>query len=268
MSRKEIFLKTKRIVVKIGTQVLTGKNNRLDTSVMEHLVEQICYLIEDKEKEVIIVTSGAIAAGMQVLGWKKRPEQLNKLQAAASVGQSRLMRVYERLFREEGLNVGQILLTRDIFLHSERKKNARHTLDTLLKYKVIPVINENDSVAVEEIKFGDNDKLSAIVTNLVDADLLLIISDVDGFYNKDPNLNSKKMVIYEIKKIDSDIIRIAQKGSSSKKGTGGIQSKIESAKDVTEKGKYCVIANGRHPWVIKEIFDGKRRGTLFPCKIE
>ena len=268
MNRKGIFLKTKRIVIKIGTQVLTGENNRLDTSVMEHLVEQICYLIEEKEKEVIIVTSGAIAAGMQVLGWKKRPVQLNRLQAAASVGQSRLMRVYERLFREEGLNVGQILLTGDIFSNPERKKNARHTLDTLLKYKVIPVINENDSVAVEEIKFGDNDKLSALVTDIVDADILLIISDVDGFYDKDPKINSKKKIIYEIGKIGNDIVEIAQKGSPSEKGAGGIKSKVESAKYVTEKGKYCVIANGKRPWVIKDIFDGKRIGTLFSYKIE
>jgi len=263
MSRKDIFTKIKKVVIKIGTQVLTNENNRLDTSIIEHLVEQICYLIEEQKKQVIIVTSGAIAAGMQILGWKKRPKQLNMLQASASVGQSRLMRVYERLFKEEGLNVGQILLTRDIFLNPEREKNARQTIFTLLKYKVIPIINENDTVATEEIKFGDNDQLSAFVTELIDADCLIMLSDIDGVYNKDPKFNSRIKLIYEIKGIGEKILQLGKNAQPSEKGVGGIKSKIQSAKYIVEKGKYCIIANGKKLWTIKKIFNGEKIGTLF-----
>ncbi|MCD6408057.1 glutamate 5-kinase [bacterium] len=260
--RENLFSEFKRIVIKIGTRVLTLENNRLDTSIIEHIVEQVCYLIEEKKKEVIIVTSGAIAAGMQVLGWKRRPSQINKLQAAASVGQSRLMRVYERLFKEEGLNVGQILLTRDIFVIPERKKTAKETLLTLLKFGVIPIINENDSVAVEEIKFGDNDILAAFVTDLVNADLLLIVTDVDGLYRHDPKKKVKNNIIHEVKNIEK-VEKIANSGEPGKKGTGGMKSKIEAAKFVTQRGKYCLIINGKKMWSIKKAFKGEKIGTIF-----
>ncbi|MCM8772157.1 MAG: glutamate 5-kinase [Candidatus Omnitrophica bacterium] len=256
-----LFEKLRRVVIKIGTNVLTTENNRLDTSIIEHIVEQISYLVEKKKKEVIIVTSGAIAAGMQILGWEKRPKKLNLLQAAASVGQSRLMRTYERLFREEGLNVGQILLTRDVFVNIERKKYARDTLLTLLKYKVIPIINENDSVAVEEIKFGDNDILSSYVVDLVDADILVILCDVDGLYTEDPKKN-KGVLIREVKDFN-EIEKIVKIGSPSEKGVGGIKSKIQAAKFVISKGKLCVIINGKKNWVLKNLFEGKFEGTIF-----
>jgi glutamate 5-kinase len=261
MKRKDLFSNNKRIVIKIGTNVLTTENNRLDTSIIEHIVEQVSELVKKKDKEVIIVTSGAIAAGMQILGWEKRPKKINMLQAAASVGQSRLMRTYERLFREEGLNVGQILLTRDIFAIPERKSYARDTLLTLLKYKVIPIINENDSVAVEEIKFGDNDILSSFVVDLVDADILIILSDVDGLFTDDPKKNRGE-IIKEVKRID-ELEKIINIGKPSKKGTGGIKSKIEAAKFVTEKNKYCVILNGKKMNCIKKLFAGEEIGTIF-----
>lgn len=261
MKRKELFSNFKRIVIKIGTNVLTTENNRLDTSIIEHLVEQISWLIKKKNKEVIIVTSGAIAAGMQVLNWNKRPKKLNMLQAAASVGQSRLMRVYERLFKEEGLNVGQILLTRDIFMIPERKKIAKDTLTTLLKYKIIPIINENDSVAVEEIKFGDNDILSSFVVDLLDADLLVILSDINGVYTHDPKEKEGK-IIKEVRNIEK-LEKMIKIGTPSEKGVGGIRSKIDAAKFVTEKGKYCVILNGKENWNIKKLFEGKKIGTIF-----
>lgn len=262
MSRSQIK-NLKRAVVKIGTNVLTTQDNRLDTSLIEHLVEQICYLIKKMGKEIIIVTSGAIASGMQILGWKKRPKQINKLQAAASVGQSRLMRVYERIFREEGLNVGQILLTRDIFSLPERRKNVQKTLFTLLKYNIVPIINENDSVAVEEIKFGDNDTLSAFTTELVNADILILLSDVDGLYDRDPKLNRKIKMIHEVKKIGEKIMEIGEKGKPSDNGIGGMKTKIEAARYVTERGKCCIIANGKTPWILKRIFKGERIGTFF-----
>lgn len=261
MKRKNLFSKIKRIVIKIGTNVLTTENNRLDTSIIEHIVEQISYLVEKKKKEVIIVTSGAISSGMQILGWEKRPKEISMLQAAASVGQSRLMRTYERLFREEGLNVGQILLTRDIFTNPIRRKYAKNTLLTLLKYKVIPIINENDSVAVEEIKFSDNDILSSYVVDLIDADLLVILSDVDGLFTDDPKKKKGKLV-REVKEIEN-IEKIVNIGSPSKRGVGGIKSKIEAAKFVLSKGKYCVILNGKKNWIIKKLIEGENIGTIF-----
>ncbi|HOK57189.1 MAG TPA: glutamate 5-kinase [bacterium] len=261
MKKNKVFSNLKRIVIKIGTNVLTTESNRLDTSIIEHIVEQISYLVKKENKEIIIVTSGAIAAGMQILGWEKRPKKISMLQAAASVGQSRLMRTYERLFREEGLNVGQILLTRDVLTIPERRVYARNTLLTLLKYKVIPIINENDSVAVEEIKFGDNDILSSYVVDLIDADILIILSDVDGVFTNDPKRNKGKIIreIIEINEIENKI----KIGLPSKKGTGGIKSKIEAAKFVTANNKYCVILNGKKINCIKKLFSGEKIGTIF-----
>ncbi|HNS32040.1 MAG TPA: glutamate 5-kinase [bacterium] len=261
MKRIEALRKNKRIVIKIGTQVLTSENNRLDVSVIEHIVEQICYLVKKKKIEVIIVTSGAIGAGMQVLGWKKRPESINRLQAAASIGQSRLMRVYERLFKEEGLNVGQILLTRDVFVSKEREKIARETISTLLKLGVIPVINENDSVAVDEIKFGDNDTLSSLVAILLGADMLVILTDVDGLSKNDPKKDKYSSIIRNVKDFSkiSDIVV----GEISKQGRGGIQSKISAARHVVDSGICCIILNGKKMWNLKKAVNGENIGTMF-----
>ena len=262
MKRGKIFRGVKTVVIKIGTNVLTSTNNRLDLSIIEHLVEQVCYLIKERKIKVIIVTSGAIGAGMQLLGWKKRPVEISKLQAAASVGQSRLMRVYDRLFREEGINVGQILLTRDVFTMAERKKNARETIQTLLKLNVIPIINENDSVAVDEIKVGDNDILSAYVAELVSADMLVIITDVDGLSYGDPKRKSDSRVISVV-----DNFSIAEKlvkdSSPSGYGTGGMKSKVSAARYVNDRGIYCVILNGKKLWCLKKAFKGEKIGTLF-----
>lgn len=260
--RSRIVKKSKRIVIKIGTNVLTSSGHRLDTSVMEHLCLQICWLME-QGKQVIIVTSGAIGAGMQILGWKRRPVKMAKLQAAASVGQSRLMRFYERIFREEGYNVGQVLLTRDICESKEGRKNALATLETLLSYRIIPIINENDAVAFEEIRFGDNDQLSAMVVELVKADMLVLLTDVDGFFDADPKTNGKVNLISEVRGITEKYISIAKNGKPSNLGSGGMKSKILAIKKVLELGCYGVVANGRKPWVIKNIFLGKNEGTIF-----
>ena len=262
MERDKIFKGVKKVVIKIGTNVLTSANNRLDLSIIEHLVEQVCYLIKEKGVKVIIVTSGAIAAGMQLLGWKKRPQEISRLQAAASVGQSRLMRVYDRLFREEGINVGQILLTRDIFTMPSRKKNARETIQMLLKLNVVPIINENDSVAVDEIKVGDNDILSAYVAEIASADMLIMITDVDGLSFGDPKKKSNTRVISTV-----DNLSIAEKmvkdSGPSGYGTGGMKSKVSAAKYVTGKGIYCLILNGKKMWSIKKAFKGEKTGTIF-----
>lgn len=263
MKRGEIIKESKRIVIKIGTGVLTTDTNRIDTSIIEHLIEQITYLIKKEKKEIITVTSGAISAGMQILNWKKRPENIHKLQAVASIGQSRLMRIYERIFKEEGINVGQILLTRDIFMDKERAKIAKGTIITLLKLGVVPIINENDSVAVEEIKFGDNDILSAYVTNLINADILVLITGVDGIYKKYTG-KGKGRLIKEVKNIE-ELKNISGLNKTSKNGTGGMESKIKAAKIVTEKGKACLIINGKKMWTLKKALKGEEIGTfLYP----
>ncbi len=260
--RARIVKKAKRVIIKIGTNVLTSAGHRLDTSLMEHLGQQICWLMENR-KQVIIVTSGAIGAGMQILGWERRPSRIEKLQAAASVGQSRLMRFYERIFREEGYNVGQVLLTRDIFDTEERKKNALATLETLLSFKIIPVINENDAVASEEIKFGDNDQLSAMVVELIKADILVLLTDVDGLYDADPKNSGKLSFISEVRHITDEYITIARNGKPSHLGSGGILSKLLAMRKVLELGCAGIIANGKRPWVIRDIFLGKNIGTIF-----
>ncbi len=264
MDRKKILKKIKRIVIKIGTQVLIHSNNRIDTSIMEHLGEQIVWLIS-QDKKVVIVTSGAIGAGIQILGWGEKPEKFEKLQVAASVGQSRLMRFYERIFREEGYNVGQVLLTRDIFEIKERKEMAKTTLQTLISNKIIPIINENDAIAIEEIKFGDNDYLSSMVAQLINADCLILLTDVDGFYSSDPKTGSSAQPIKEIictKEQINKIKQIAKKGTPSLKGVGGMMSKVEAIEKFLENEKIGIIANGKEPWILKNIFY-KDRGTIF-----
>jgi len=260
VDRKSLFSGVKRVVVKVGTGVLTTSNNRLDSSYIEELVEQVVYLKKKKEIDVALVTSGAIVAGVFSLGLKKRPRELSKLQAAASIGQTSLMRIYERLFKERGFSVGQVLLTRDVIEEGERRQNAKNTLLTLFKYGVIPVVNENDTVAVEEIKFGDNDTLSALLTLLVDANLLIILSDVDGLYTSDPHQKKGKLIPL-VEKIDNKIESLKEGKSSL--GTGGMATKIEAAKLISSKGKYTIIANGREKNVLRRIFSGEEIGTLF-----
>ncbi|NLG12495.1 MAG: glutamate 5-kinase [Elusimicrobia bacterium] len=262
MERKNIFQGLNKVVVKIGTSVLTSSNNRLDLSVIEHLVEQVCILIKEKGVKVAMVSSGAIGAGMQLLGWEKRPAEISQLQAAASIGQSRLMRVYERFFRDEGINVGQILLTRDVFTMPVRENNARKTMQTLFELKVVPIINENDSIAVDEIKVGDNDTLSAYVADLISADMLIMITDVNGLSCEDPKKNSNSKVIDLVEDF-SKAEQMVKNTSTSGCGTGGMRSKVSAARYVAERGIYCVILNGKKMWSITEAFKGENIGTLF-----
>ncbi len=253
-TRKELLQNVRRVVVKVGTSILTTNTNRLDTSYMEELTEEIAVLRREN-RQVALVTSGAIAAGMKILGLNRRPGDLPALQAAAAVGQSNLMRTYERLFRERGFAVGQILLTADIVLEPERFQNARNTLCSLFSFGVIPIINENDAVAVEEIRFGDNDTLSALVAKLVDADLLIILSDVDGFL-------SRGRIVPEVSAISPSLMAEAE-GSKSEKTVGGMATKLEAARMVTREGKPVIIANGRHKKVLTRILAGEETGTIF-----
>ncbi len=248
-----------RLVVKLGTGVLTDSRKQIDPAQLEQLVAQIAAQ-RKAGKEIVLVTSGAVGAGMGALGYEKRPAELAELQACAAVGQSRLMATYAELFAKHDLHVAQVLLTHEDLEHHERHLNARNTLVTLLDRGVIPIINENDAVSFAEIKFGDNDKLSALVASLLPADLLVILTTVDGvvenFGKKDPKTISK------IEQIDSTIEKLAG-GTTSETAVGGMRSKVEAAKIVVRSGIPLVIASGKKKNVLAKILGGEDEGTIF-----
>jgi len=247
----------KRIVVKLGTRVLTSSANHIDRRRIASLTRGVCQL-KDKGHEVILVSSGAIATGMGMLGLKTRPKDLPKQQAAAAIGQARLMKIYDEFFKKGKRLTAQVLLTKDDLTNGKRRLNAKHTLLTLLKVRSVPIINENDTVAVDEIKFGDNDLLSAQVAKLVKADLLVILSDVDGFYKG-------RKLVRTIEQITPEIKRLA-KGTTKDISLGGMISKVEAAKITTSAGIPCVIANGAKKDVLLRIVNGERLGTIFTTK--
>lgn len=257
--RHEILKDVTRIVVKLGTGVLTDSRKQPDLAQMEQLVAQMSAQ-HKAGKEILLVTSGAVGAGMGALGFEKRPTDLAEMQACAAVGQSRLMAIYEQLFSKFGLHVAQVLLTHDDLEHHDRHLNARHTLLALLQHGVIPIINENDAVSVTELKFGDNDRLSALVASLLPADLLVILTTVDGLVE---NYGSpKSRVVSLVEKIDSVIEKMAG-GTTSVTAVGGMQSKIQAAKIVIRSGIPLVIAPGRRKTVLESIIKGAETGTLF-----
>jgi glutamate 5-kinase len=227
---------------------------------MERLVREIADL-NNRGMEAVLVTSGAIGAGMSRLGFTQRPTTLPAKQAVAAVGQGLLMQVYEKLFSEYGQVVAQVLLTREDLNSRERYLNSRHTLLELLRYRVVPIVNENDTVAVDEIKFGDNDTLSALVAALVGADLLLVLSDVDGVYTSDPRQNPDAQLLDTITSIDS--IVAAAGGAGSDRGTGGMITKFQAARIASRSGIPMIIAQGSRDGVIHAAVDGEKVGTLF-----
>lgn len=261
-SRKTIFSKSRRIVIKVGSAVLTSSEQGLDHNRIERLASDISSIMR-RERNVILVSSGAIAAGLAKLGLKKSKSMpLSLKQAAAAIGQSGLMWAYERTFATHGLKVAQVLLTREDLSNRTRFLNARNTLQTLLDYGVIPIINENDTVSVDEIKFGDNDNLSGMVAHLADADLLVILSDIDGLYTADPKLDSSAELIPLVEKITAEVERGAGDAQTAV-GTGGMRSKIMTAKKVGAIGIPMVIVNGKKNGVLPALFDGRDVGTLF-----
>jgi glutamate 5-kinase len=266
--KRRLPVRPKRIVVKVGSAVLTSKNYRLNRTWMKRLVAQIAAVV-NANIEVILVTSGAIGAGMGILGLDLRPRQLRRQQAAAAVGQGQLMKIYDSLFRQQGLVTAQILLTREDLSSRKRYLNAKNTLFTLLGYKIVPIINENDTVSVDEIKFGDNDRLSALVANLVCADLLIILTDVDALYPvfESKKSRAKKAAISVVEKIIPEIERLA-KASTGKLGIGGMASKIEAAKICCASGVSCIVANGKTPDILLKILEEQDLGTLFLPKQE
>jgi glutamate 5-kinase len=257
--RRELLKDISRVVVKLGTGVLTDSRKQPDLAQLEQLVAQIAGQ-RKAGKEVVMVTSGAVGAGMGALGYEKRPAELAELQACAAVGQSRLMAIYEKLFAKHDLHVAQVLLTHDDLEHHERHLNARNTLVTLLSRGVVPIINENDAISFTELKFGDNDKLSALVASLLPADLLLILTTVDGVIENFGKANPKTISVIET--IDGAIEGMAG-GTDSATAVGGMKSKIEAAKIVVRSGIPLVIASGKKKNMLARVLDGEDEGTLF-----
>ena len=259
MSHRASLTTAGRLVVKLGTGVLTDGRKQLDFSQIEQLVAQVAAQ-RKAGKEIVLVTSGAVGAGMGALGYEKRPGDLAELQACAAVGQSRLMTVYEKLFSKSELNIAQVLLTHDDLQHHERHLNARNTLVTLLRRGVVPVINENDAVSFTELQFGDNDKLSALVACLLPADLLVVLTTVDGVIENFGRADPK--TIPTIDQVDERIEKLAR-GTDSATAVGGMASKIQAAKIVARSGIPLVIASGRKKNVLAAILSGAEEGTLF-----
>ena len=260
--RHELFKNATRIVVKLGTGVLTDSRKQPDPAQLEHLVAQIAAQ-RKAGREIVLVTSGAVGAGMGALGYERRPGTLAELQACAAVGQSRLMAIYEKLFARFGLHIAQVLLTHDDLEHHERHLNARNTLVTLLARGVVPVINENDAVSFTEIKFGDNDKLSALVASLLPADLLVILTTVDGVIENFGRANPRTLPVIE--QIDETVEKLGG-GTDSETAVGGMASKIQAAKIVVRSGIPLVIASGRKKDGLSRVIAGEEEGTLFVPK--
>jgi glutamate 5-kinase len=260
--RRKIVTNAKTVVIKVGASILTLSNGEIDIRWIKNFVSQVCYLLGEK-RSVMIVSSGAIGAGMGLLGFSSRPGSLPELQAAAAVGQSRLMKVYDEAFAACGYPTAQVLLTREDMSSRKRYLNARNTLLTLLKLHVVPIINENDTVSVDEIRFGDNDCLSGLVASLTEADLLVILSDVDGLYTKNPEDGAQKgELIRVVHKVTSDIEEMAF-GTSKNTSVGGMATKIGAARIVTSSGIPMIIANGRKDNILKKLMSGDQEGTLF-----
>ncbi len=251
--------KVKRVVVKVGTNSLTDENSRIDEGKIKRLVESLVDLAK-AEKEVILVSSGAIGAGIGKL-FIKRPEDMKLLQAASTIGQGALMRIYSENFEEYGYHVAQLLLTQQDFTNPNRFKNLKNTIEALSNWGVIPIINENDAVAVEEIRMGDNDLLSAFTATGVDADLLVLLTDVDGLHTDDPKKVDSAKPIHLVEKVTPEIEELTKRTSS--KDFGGIITKVQAAKIATEDGIPVIITDASKEKVLKRIIEGEEIGTLF-----
>ncbi len=260
MERKKYLKGIKSIVVKIGSSSLTAKGGGIDITNLKKFVSELKYVLNNGIK-VIVVSSGAIAAGLQYLNIRGKPKDISMLQAAASVGQVELMRIYGDLLAENDIKVGQILVTQEDTTRREQYLNIKNTIENLMKLGAVPIINENDSVAVDEIKFGDNDLLAALVASLIETDLLVILSDVKGLYDKHPKKRDAR-ILPIVKKVTEDIEKLAG-GIGSIYGSGGMESKITAAKICSYSGIGMVIANSRDKNVLKSILDGGDTGTFF-----
>ncbi len=259
--RQEVVALAHTVVVKVGTNVLTGPDGALNREQVQALADQVQRL-RDTGRKIALVSSGAIGAGVGRLGLKRRPTDLRQLQACAAIGQTFLMRAYEECLVRHGTPTAQILLTAGDFDNRGRYLNARNTIVTLFEWGCLPVINENDTVSVAEIRFGDNDHLAAMVTNLLQAPLLVLLTDVDGLYTSDPKADPAAQLLTTVPQIDGAVMELAGAGRSSL-GTGGMRSKIRAARLATAAGESVIMANGARPGVLDEILAGEPVGTLF-----
>ena len=262
MDRTELMKEKKRIVVKVGSSTLThAETGDMNLEKMERLV-RILTDISNSGKEVVLVSSGAIAVGRKTMNIAERPKEQDLKQACAAIGQSRLMMVYQRLFAEYNKVPAQVLITKDTMINDTMRRNARSTFMRLLAMGTIPVVNENDTVATDEIEFGDNDTLSAIVAALIHADLLIVLSDQDGFFTDDPRTNPDAKLVEEIAYITDELEAMA-KGAGTDVGTGGMAAKISAARVANDAGADMVIANGNDMNNLRRVLEGKNIGTLF-----
>lgn len=266
MDYRERLKDKKRIVIKIGTSSLTHpETGRLNLRKLEVLVRELGDL-HNQGKDVVLVSSGAIGVGAAALGMDGKPEELERKQACAAVGQARLMMIYQKLFSEYNQTAAQILMTKNTMVNNLNRKNAKNTFEELLKVGAIPIVNENDSVSTYEIQFGDNDTLSAVVAALIDADLLILLSDIDGLFTDDPNTNPDAGFIDVVESLDENLLHMGKASTGSKVGTGGMATKLTAATIATAAGTDMVIANGADFHVIHKIIEGRNHGTLFVGK--
>ena len=263
MNYREKLKDKKRIVIKIGSSSLTHpETGRLNLRKLEVLVREIGDL-HNQGKDVVLVSSGAIPVGAAALGMKGKPAKLGKKQACAAVGQARLMMIYQKLFSEYNQIAAQILMTKNTMVDNLNRKNAQNTFEELLCMGTIPIVNENDSVSTYEIQFGDNDTLSAVVAALIGADLLILLSDIDGLFTDDPNRNPDARFIDVVENLDEHFLDMGKASTGSSVGTGGMATKLTAAEIATAAGTDMVIANGEDFHVIHKIVEGRSHGTLF-----
>lgn len=259
-SRRELLKEVRRAVVKVGSGVLTADSG-LNMAVIRDMAASICALYR-QGIQIVLVSSGAIAAGLRKIELDRRPSSLSQQQAVAAVGQSTLMRAYEEAFGHHHRKVAQVLLTRDDLTHRRRYLNARNTLFTLLSWGIVPVINENDTVVADEIKFGDNDNLSAMVTNLTESQLLVNLTNIDGLFDRDPRFHADAELLRTVEQVDQRVRRYAS-SIPGFLGRGGMASKVRAAQMVAVAGVPTIIANGLRAGILKQVFKGKEVGTLF-----
>lgn len=258
---REALKKAKRIVIKVGTSTITYANGKRNFSQIDRLAREISDL-QNQGKEMILVTSGAVAVGVDRMGLPGKPKTIPGKQAAAAVGQGVLMHTYEKFFADYGQIVAQVLITKTEAIDRHRYTNTRNTFMELMRQRVIPIVNENDVVALDELKIGDNDNMSALVAGIVDADLVIILSDVDGLYTANPQTHPDAVIVPEVAEITSEIEASAG-GVGSARGTGGMATKIQAAKAATSSGIHLVIASGTEKNAITRVLQGEELGTLF-----
>ena len=262
------FKKKKRVVIKIGSSSLTHPaTGNINYIKMERLVRELCNL-RNQGIDVCLVSSGAIAVGKQSMGLAERPRRLPEKQACASVGQARLMSIYQKFFAEYNQKVGQVLMTKETMIDNVSRKNAQNTINALMAMGVIPIVNENDTVSTYEIRFGDNDTLSAIVSALTGADLLILLSDIDGLYTDDPKVNPDAELITYVEEFSPEYMEMASSAPGSEMGTGGMVTKIKAARIATASGVDMIIANGKDFGILHHIFENRFTGTFFKANYD